>query len=131
MSLSNTVLVVLSMSFVAILQLWLISWPLTNDVSNTSKIAILLLIGLTVQLFGKLILRIITGKKLPVRRRIMMTDRSKSRNDGTLQQNKKQNIKLTGKAMVSVKHYPLIVKEAAGPLMVIPPDSWLVQVTNE
>ena len=59
-----------------------------------------------------------------------MPDKPKDKRNDTLQQNNKRNNNLEGNTVVLVKHYPLIVKEVAGPLVAMPPDTLLIQLTN-
>jgi hypothetical protein len=59
-----------------------------------------------------------------------MSDRPKDKKNDNLQQNNKQPNNLEENTVVLVKHYPLVVREVAGPLVAMPPDSLLVQLTN-
>ena len=59
-----------------------------------------------------------------------MPDKPKGKRNDNLQQNNKHNNNLEGNTVVLVKHYPLIVKEVAGPIVAMPPDSLLVQLTK-
>jgi hypothetical protein len=59
-----------------------------------------------------------------------MPDRPKDKKNDNLQLNNKHNYDLEGNTVVLVKHYPLVVREVAGPLVAMPPDSLLVQLTN-
>ena len=59
-----------------------------------------------------------------------MPDRPKDKRSDNLQLNNKHNNSLEGNTVVLVKNYPLIVREVAGPLMAMPPDTFLVQLTK-
>lgn len=59
-----------------------------------------------------------------------MPDRPKDKKNENLQQNNKHTNNMKGNTVVLVKHYPLIVREVAGPLVTMPLASLLVQLTN-